>query len=156
MNIYLAARYSRREELLVYKAELEAAGHRVPARWLLGEHQAHDGALEIEAAAESIPGIARAFAEDDVEDLRAADLLIAFSEPPRSGNSRGGRHVEFGMALAWGRPIIVIGPAENVFHTLPGVQRWPTWEALKAGGERLPWLGLRQPQYQAPEVARGD
>src|SRR3990167_6344379 len=131
MIIYLAARYSRREELLSYKADLEAAGHTVPARWLLGEHQAHDGALEVEAATESMPAVARLFAEEDVEDLRAADLLIAFSEPPRSGNSRGGRHVEFGMALAWGKPIIVVGPAENVFHTLPVVRRWPTWDAKR-------------------------
>ncbi|MDP2652579.1 MAG: nucleoside 2-deoxyribosyltransferase [Candidatus Omnitrophota bacterium] len=131
MNIYLAARYSRREELLAYKADLEAIGHTVPARWLLGEHQVHDGALEVEAATESMPDVARLFAEDDVADLQAADLLIAFSEPPRaSGNSRGGRHVEFGMALAWGKPIIIVGPAENVFHTLPQIRRWESWEAL--------------------------
>ena len=144
MNIYLAARYGRREELLGYKAELEAEGHSVPARWLLGEHQANDGALEVEAATESIPSIARAFAEDDIADLKAADLLIAFSEVPRGTHgSRGGRHVELGLALAWGKPIIVIGPAENVFHTLPQIQRWPTWEALKVDGGRLSWLSLR-------------
>lgn len=39
MKIYLAARYSRREELCGYRSELEARGHRVQARWLNGEHQ---------------------------------------------------------------------------------------------------------------------
>jgi len=44
MKIYLAARYSRREELAAYRTELEALGHTVQARWLNGEHQlANDG-----------------------------------------------------------------------------------------------------------------
>lgn len=37
MRIYLAARYSRREELLGYRADLEAAGHIVTSRWLAGD-----------------------------------------------------------------------------------------------------------------------
>ena len=129
MKIYLAARYSRREELLAYKADLEAKGHTVSARWLLGEHQAHPGALKVESAEDTMPPESRAFAEDDVADIERADLLVAFSEPPRSGNSRGGRHVEFGMAFAWGIPLCVVGPAENVFHTLHDISRFDTWAA---------------------------
>ena len=44
MRIYLASRYSRREELCRYRSELEDQGHTVQARWLNGEHQlANDG-----------------------------------------------------------------------------------------------------------------
>lgn len=43
--------------------------------------------------------------------------------------SRGGRHVEFGMAIALGKRAIVVGSQENVFHLLPGVEVYATWEA---------------------------
>ena len=36
---YLAARYSRREELCGYRADLQRLGIEVPARWLNGSHQ---------------------------------------------------------------------------------------------------------------------
>lgn len=46
--------------------------------------------------------------------------------------SRGERHVEFGIALASGKKCVVIGPAENVFYCLEGVERFDTWnEALR-------------------------
>ena len=35
------------------------------------------------------------YTTDDFRDVSMCDLLIAFTEPPRSNHSRGGRHVEF-------------------------------------------------------------
>ena len=129
ITFYLAARYSRREELCAYRSDLEARGHGAPARWLLGEHQVHG--LEASRAIEGsgpVPATqAVLFAEDDIEDLLAADVLVAFTEPPRSNTSRGGRHVEFGIALGLrrgsnhGPKIFIVGPLENVFHALPDV-----------------------------------
>ena len=113
-------------------------GYIVDARWLKGEHQIHDGALAVESATETMPPEGRAFAEDDVEDLRRSDVLLSFSEAPRSGKSRGGRHVEFGMALAFSMTrwppmrLIVVGPRENIFHCLPQVEVCATWEQAKA------------------------
>ena len=137
MKIYLAARYSRREELCGYADALRGLGHVVDARWLLGNHQIHEGADKVEAWAISIPIEGRAFAVDDYEDVRAADMVISFSEEPRSGNSRGGRHVEFGLAVAWGKKVKVVGPRENVFHCLPTVEHHWMWadclESLKEG-----------------------
>ena len=132
MKIYLAARYSRLKELNLYAADLRDLGHTVDCRWLLGAHQAHDGALEIDAIQGDTPLIARLFAEDDVSDLKAADMIVSFTEAPRSNNSRGGRHVEFGMALALGKKMVVVGPRENVFHTLPAVRQFPDWPAAWA------------------------
>lgn len=48
--------------------------------------------------------------------------MISFTEPPRSGASRGGRHVEYGIALARGVRVIVVGFRENIFHWLPQVE----------------------------------
>jgi hypothetical protein len=136
LNVYLASRYSRREELCEYRSDLEARGHTAPARWLLGEHQVHG--IEAAAAVERhgpVP-VAEAvlFSQDDVEDLLASDVVVSFTEPPRSDASRGGRHVEFGIALGLKRAgdqirrLFIIGPLENVFHALPEVDgAFDTW-----------------------------
>ena len=110
MKVYLAARYSRREELCGYREQL---GHEVTSRWLNGEHQALDEELVTR------PSLAMRFALDDLEDIEASRMLVAFTESPRTGATRGVRHVEFGMALQL-LPIrtVVVGPIENVFHVL--------------------------------------
>lgn len=136
MKIYLAARYSRREELLGYKEQIEAGTrHVVISRWLAGAHQWDPVAAAIESpeAADDIPPEAVRFAQEDVEDVLSADLLIAFTEKPRANlASRGGRHVELGMALALDKAVFIVGPRENVFCTLPAVQHYPDWGTLVA------------------------
>ena len=122
-KFYLAARYSRREELLGYAADLQVMGHVVTSRWLLGGHQVSDDGLRDDATAEQ----RTLFAAEDWNDLVAADTVIAFTEPPRSIYSRGGRHVEFGAALALEKRCIVVGYRENVFHCLPEVEFYATW-----------------------------
>lgn len=130
MKAYLAARYSRLDELNGYKRELEAIGIEVPARWLKGEHRLIDG----------LPGPQNeGFAQDDWDDIYDADLFICFTEQPGSGAARGGRHVEFGLALCWFGPgdIYVVGPRENVFYYLPGLKVFETWaECLEALASR--------------------
>ena len=100
MKIYLAARYSRIDEINEYADQLRKAGYQVDARWLLGNHQIHEGVDKVEGATVSVPMEGQSFALDDVADLQDAEVVISFTEPPRSTSSRGGRHVEFGMALA--------------------------------------------------------
>lgn len=118
MKIYLAARYSRREELCGYRAQLEAMGHTVTSRWLNGDHQIDDHGLSEEAKRSE----RERFAQEDYDDVLSANVLIAFTELPRSNNSRGGRHVELGIALGTQRiPVIIVGPRENVFCCLPGI-----------------------------------
>ena len=147
MKIYLAARYSRREELAAYRTELEELGHTVQARWLNGEHQlANDGTPIGENGVALVEGTLRSgeqlseheqteraaalrtkFALDDWEDVNAAELVISFTEPPRSKANRGGRHVEYGIALANKARVIVVGHRENIFHWLPVVEFCATW-----------------------------
>lgn len=149
MKIYLASRYSRREELCAYRAQLQSLGFEVQARWLNGEHQlANDGTLIGDDGAALVQGTLRSgekiseseqtvraaklrskFAQDDWEDVSAADLVINFTEAPRSSANRGGRHVEFGIALARNARVIVVGHRENIFHWLPCVEFFPTWDA---------------------------
>lgn len=147
-QIYLAARYSRREELCGYRAQLQAMRYNVQARWLNGEHQlATDGTPIGESGESLVEGTLRSgeivserdktekaaslrsqFANDDWEDVTEADVVISFTEPPRSTANRGGRHVEFGIALARNARVIVVGHRENIFHWLPSVEFCENWE----------------------------
>jgi hypothetical protein len=131
MKIYLAARYSRHKELQEYAKRLEALGCEITSRWIHGNHQVDDRGLSQEAD----PTLRIRLAREDFNDVDRASMMISFTEEPRGTSSRGGRHVEFGMALASGHsPNVVIGHRENVFHCLPQVQFFPTFD------EFLPWF----------------
>ena len=123
VKFYLASRYSRHVELQKYAKDLITLGYKVTSRWLWGNHQIDDKGLSVEAQREE----RERFAREDWEDLIEADICISFTETPRSTNSRGGRHVEFGMALGLAMPCFVIGPRENVFHCLEAIKVYENW-----------------------------
>jgi hypothetical protein len=142
MRIYLASRYSRREELCRYREQLQAVGHDVQSRWLDGNHQISDAGTPLgdhgEALVEGDDGsqseraaaLRARFAADDFEDVAGCHLLIAFTEPPRSSASRGGRHVELGLALGMRKQVVIVGPRENIFCWLPEVLQFEDWTAF--------------------------
>ena len=138
MRVFLAGRFSRRDEFSAYAGELRSLGITVDARWLEPDrHGVTDDEVMIELAdmmdADADAPVAALIAVEALEDLRNADVLVAFTEPPRSTNSRGGHHVEFGMALAWKKWMLLVGPRENVFHAMVGIEQVGSWgpEALK-------------------------
>lgn len=123
LKVYLAARYSRREEMLRCRYQLESSGKiTVTSRWINGDHQAENDQLHHGSDATR-------FAAEDLKDLEAAHVVVNFTEEPRGTSSRGGRHVEFGFALANRKRLIVVGPRENVFHCLGQVTVFPNWMA---------------------------
>ena len=126
MKFYLAARYSRHEELRGYADQLEHHGHVVTSRWISGEHEA----LDSELLSPINRRLAEKFFQDDMEDILAADALIAFTEASDSGFSRGGRHVEFGIALVAGLRLFVVGPWENLFYLAPRVRHYRSFDEL--------------------------
>lgn len=135
--VYLAGRYSRREELCQYREQLFHL-HRwtCTSRWLDGSHALDTNGASIQASDSE----RERFALEDWNDLRRADVCISFTEAPRSTNSRGGRHVEFGAALGMNKQCVVIGPRENVFHHLPGVHWYPDWTMFT-----VHWFGHEKP-----------
>jgi len=62
----------------------------------------------------------------DIADVDACDVLVSFTQPYGALTKGGGRHVEFGYALARGKRLVVIGSRENVFHHAPNVSVFPT------------------------------
>lgn len=151
MKIYLAARYSRRDELAAYACELALLGHDVTSRWLTDDHAVTDAELIDAGASLDALRLGQQYARRNIADVAACDLLIGFTEAVlpdltritgverdrlrRAAEERfadphailefsthappwGGRHVEHGMAIAFGTPVWIVGPRENVFHTL--------------------------------------
>lgn len=109
-RIYLAGPYGRRDELSHYADRLEHFGYTITSTWLRsGEWEAREQVTRASSAV------------TDYYDLLLSDTLVCFTEPEGSGCSRGGRHVEFGVALAYGKKVVVVGPRENIFHCLPVV-----------------------------------
>lgn len=101
MKIYIAARYSRREEMEKVANYLKSKGLEITARWVYGGEE----------------GLTRTdIANLDFDDVKAADVILAFTEPYGSLNVGGGRHWEVGAGYALGKTVTLIGPREIVFH----------------------------------------
>jgi hypothetical protein len=132
-RVYLDARYSRRQQMLAVREDLQRAGYLVTSRWIEGAHQA-----DFDRASPADFRVMARFAAEDLEDLTAADLVISFQEVPRRpSTNRGGRHVEFGVAVALGKPIVAVGPLEHVFTALPAVSCFSAWPAALQVLQRL-------------------
>lgn len=117
MKFYIAARFSRRPECNALAHKLKALGHTITSRWVKPDC---DHVMPTGLSAQAADNERRRFASEDLEDVIACDAMVSFMEQPRS-NSRGGRHVEFGIAVGLKKKNYVIGPRETVFHHLPGV-----------------------------------
>jgi hypothetical protein len=125
-SVYLAAGYGRRAEMRAARDLLESTGRfRVKSRWLdSGTGRSEEGRL---GSLNTEPSSYVAFAVEDLEDIRSSELVLSFTD---GRPARGGRHTEFGYALALGKRMVLIGPREHVFHSLPGVEVAPdlaTW-----------------------------
>lgn len=120
--IYLASRYSLKPLMLEHAAVLVSYGMEVTSRWLLEDYSPNVHMSEIE------PKTNTEIAKTDLEDIVRADVMLFFCEDQDKQPPRGGRHVEFGYALAQGARIICIGEKENIFHHLPSITHYTTFE----------------------------
>lgn len=149
-RIYPAGRYSRRIELCGYRDQLRSIGFDVQSRWLDGGHQISDtgtpigdhGEALVESSSDGATALRGRLATDDFDDVCAADIVINFTEPPWSGAPWDGRHVEFGIALALSKTVIVVGYRENLFHWLDEVEFYKSWKSLLKELTRLAEVGL--------------
>jgi nucleoside 2-deoxyribosyltransferase len=113
-SFYLCSRFSRRAELQQCRAALKALGHVVTSSWI--------------DIAEEDPTAAVKCAKQDIADIRAADTLIAFTDTERSPWTRGGRHYEAGFGFAVGKRLMLVGPVENIFYSLPEWQKFASFD----------------------------
>ena len=104
MRVYIAAPFPLRRVAIDVMDMLEAHGVEVTSSWLKAPDQMTD-----------------AFARIDLDDVARADLLLALNPADWTEKGTGGRHVEFGYALALGKLIVMAGTPSNIFHFLSRV-----------------------------------
>lgn len=142
MKIFLSSRYSRRDELRLLRLDLQRLGYTVVSRWLDTEWNETERESRLYSSA-APPEYRQQYAVTDLADVVACDCLIAFTEPPRS-KGRGGRHVEYGAALALAKRILVVGYHENLFHHHPSVEFFHSWsDAVAFLPDIAPLLGVK-------------
>jgi nucleoside 2-deoxyribosyltransferase len=125
MKVYLAAPYQSKDQINIYAAELRAGSITVTSSWLDEPHSPTTSHHELTHDEN------QRYALQDVKDVQAADVLVFFTDPTKS-IVRAGRHVEFGIAVQRRIPIYVVGAEyENIFHHLPKVIHFLTWETVR-------------------------
>lgn len=119
---YVCARFPRRHEArAVANMVRNFCGAEVEHEWTksgLDDGQLPDPALT---------------ALQSIYNVRCAEIVVSLTENPdaaQDGATRGGRHVEFGLALALDKKLVVIGPRENIFHYHPAVIAYPSPKAF--------------------------
>lgn len=114
MKVYLAAPFGDRLKMKEVADLLNSKGFNIVSRWVYGGET----------------GLTRQqVAVLDLADVEIADTVVSFTFPRGTPSTGGGRHVEFGYALARGKSLVLIGDRENVFHHFPNVSLFPTVDA---------------------------
>jgi hypothetical protein len=134
MRVALCAAWVRREELQGYADELRAGGVTVVSRWLTMPPAWEDDGANLNAPS----AILALTAQEDLEDIAAADIIVSFTEVAGSPWTRGSRHAEHGFALALsliveaGPRLCIVGTPEHLFHHHPKVYAFERWEMARA------------------------
>ena len=174
LKFYLASRYARRPELQGYAEELRKRRHQVPARWLAPEGHASTGPGDLNDSL---------FANDDLEDIQAADVFVHFTEGPMKFRIGGwkpqkssfggcdvwsagtsGRQREHGFVLGLryaqvtSPRIVIVGPWENIFDSVETDEQFATWEKFLLELDRVDAqeTGRYFPHPWKSRVRRGD
>jgi len=84
---------------------LELRGHEITSRWLKAPDEMNDN-----------------YAREDLQDVADAEMLLALHPDGWEDRGTGGRHVEFGYALALGKQVVLVGKRSNIFHHLDCVR----------------------------------
>lgn len=109
LKVYLAGPYGQRQELAKVARELrDRYGMVITSRWVWHGEETPEHPAEY-------------WADVDLRDLADADILLTFP----SSEKGTGHHVEFGVALASGHRIIVIGERAGIFYHHSEVEWFP-------------------------------
>jgi len=100
VRVYIASRGEDQAVSADIRAQLSLAGIESTAQWI-------DQSLTSESHDE---------AEMDILDVRRADVLVLVKPASSHRRTTGGHHVETGVALGMGMPVVLLGERENVFH----------------------------------------
>ena len=123
MKIYIAAPWQYRSHAILLMTKLVEKGHEVTSSWLVVDDDSADG---LPTSLEGADKYARA----DLNDVEAADMLVAINPKEFANAGTGGRHVELGYAIARGKQIVLFGERSNIFHSLSNIRLITSLEDL--------------------------
>jgi hypothetical protein len=119
VKFYLAAAWSRRQEMLVVAEKLRSLGVEITSNWLNEETQDQSKVTK---------KFLRSRAYLDLRDVDEADALVRFTDYECQGTVifspallSCARMVEFGYAKAKGKTLYVVGGYQNIFDRLDGI-----------------------------------
>lgn len=124
MKFYIAAGFSRKNEMAEKAKQLQRRQIGVTSTWPWEDAAPQATLADLGDNHLIVNGT------KDINEIDAADGVILFTQDPTIPFVRGGRMHEFGYAQGKGKRLIVCGPKENIFHYLPGVEVYATWEEL--------------------------
>jgi hypothetical protein len=124
LRIYIAGWFGAKDRLRLVRDRIHALGvGEVVSTWL-DEETAAPEAVGINYVVGATPEQCREYAIRDMGEVRYSDLLILDTSDV---NPRGGREVEYGLALANGLAVWIVGPRRNVFHYV-AQRHFATWD----------------------------
>jgi nucleoside 2-deoxyribosyltransferase len=113
VRIYVASSFENKEEVRDLYTCLEILGHTITCDWT--DHEEPYNYQQLQQ-----------WALDDAEGVEHCDALVALIAP---GRTQQGTWCEIGMALAWGKPVTMIGIeptlGKPIFAHLPGIAFYP-------------------------------
>lgn len=113
VSCYVAAPWGHRLHAKQAKEQLEAAGFVVTSSWI----EKHADKPGDSSGLDFDPILLKEEATEDAQDVHKADIFILLNTQKR-GEETSGKAVECGMAMAWGKPVILVGEPTNIFHFL--------------------------------------
>ena len=113
IRIYVAAPWKDKPLAREAKRKLEADGFVVTSRWV----DFHENKPADQSGLNYDKDTLLQEARQDVEDVMTCDILILLNTQKR-GEETSGKAVETGLAMAWLKPVIVVGEVSNIFHHL--------------------------------------
>ena len=116
-QVYIAGKYTAKARLRERKKDVEAIGFAVSSSWMAQDL----------VDATSSNATKRKEAVRDAHEVLQAEFFILDT---LDDSNTGGREVELGLALSRRAHIHLIGPQRNVFHYLPLVKQYNTWEEM--------------------------
>lgn len=115
MNVFLAARFERREELKVLRARIQALGHIVTSKWLDRDAVTYGTRL----------------AYDDFYDLDDSSIVVFDATGDTFGLQQSSEaFIMFGYALGKLRDIWLVGSRPNVYCYRRDVVYFETWDTV--------------------------
>jgi hypothetical protein len=115
VTVYLAGRSEDLTVIRTLRTRLGDVGIACSSRWL------EEGGIVANQ---------RVGAVQCLMDIARAQAVVLFNIAKIHRTGTGGRHVETGIAIATGKPVVVYGDRENVFHYLPTVRCVPRGATL--------------------------